>query len=168
ETTSASTLKDGKMKITATIDGKIKTITEAYIRRHLKLEDSDGISSLPNTGIFEQLALIGGGSRKKIVAKKRISAKFDEESSKRQKLKDVTEEEAIAELEVAKMELHENYGVHTLFMDGELMEINMLVEKKYPLIKELLEKIMILQFEAEEESTMAFKLIKFIKSLFDE
>nr|GEW41478.1 zinc knuckle CX2CX4HX4C [Tanacetum cinerariifolium] len=47
------------MKITATIDGKIKTITEAYIRRHLKLEDSDGISSLPNTGIFEQLALIG-------------------------------------------------------------------------------------------------------------
>ncbi|GJZ12233.1 hypothetical protein Tco_0547463 [Tanacetum coccineum] len=47
------------MEITATIDGRIKTITEASIRRHLKLEDSDGINTLPNTKIFEQLALIG-------------------------------------------------------------------------------------------------------------
>nr|GEV78900.1 ribonuclease H-like domain-containing protein [Tanacetum cinerariifolium] len=49
ETAFASTLEDGKMKITATIDEKIKTITEAFIRRHLKLEDSDGITTLPNT-----------------------------------------------------------------------------------------------------------------------
>ncbi|GKC06475.1 hypothetical protein Tco_0998085 [Tanacetum coccineum] len=47
------------MEITTTIDGRIKTITEASIRRHLKLEDADGISSLPNTEIFEQLALMG-------------------------------------------------------------------------------------------------------------
>ncbi|GJU47638.1 hypothetical protein Tco_1204904, partial [Tanacetum coccineum] len=39
-----------------------------------------------------------------------------------------------------KWKLHENCGVHTLFMDGTPMEINMLVEQKYPLIKELLEK----------------------------
>ncbi|GJT55325.1 hypothetical protein Tco_0990379 [Tanacetum coccineum] len=32
------------------------------IRRHLKLEDADGISSLPNTKIFEQLALMGYAS----------------------------------------------------------------------------------------------------------
>ncbi|GJS44117.1 retrovirus-related pol polyprotein from transposon TNT 1-94 [Tanacetum coccineum] len=64
--------------------------------------------------------------------------------------------------------LYENYGVHTLFMDGKPMEINMLVEKKYPLIKELLEKMLNLQLEAEEESTMAFELIKFIKSLLEE
>ncbi|GJY76321.1 hypothetical protein Tco_0481437 [Tanacetum coccineum] len=38
--------------------------------------------------------------------------------------------------------LYENYRVHTLFMDGKPMEINMLVEKKYPLIKELLEKML--------------------------
>ncbi|GJX64093.1 putative ribonuclease H-like domain-containing protein [Tanacetum coccineum] len=37
----------------------VKTITEASLRRHLKLEDSDGITSLPNTEIFEQLALMG-------------------------------------------------------------------------------------------------------------
>nr|GEW79170.1 hypothetical protein [Tanacetum cinerariifolium] len=67
-----------------------------------------------------------------------------------------------------RWKLHENYGVHTLFIDGELMKINMLVEKKYPLIKKLLEKILILQLEAEEESTMASELIKFIKSLLEE
>ncbi|GJR11084.1 putative ribonuclease H-like domain-containing protein [Tanacetum coccineum] len=34
----------------------------ASLRRHLKLEDADGISSLPNTEIFEQLALMGYAS----------------------------------------------------------------------------------------------------------
>ncbi|GKB23255.1 hypothetical protein Tco_0862656 [Tanacetum coccineum] len=47
------------MEITATINGRVKTITEASIRRHLKLEDSNGISTLPTTEIFEQRALMG-------------------------------------------------------------------------------------------------------------
>nr|GEY00611.1 hypothetical protein [Tanacetum cinerariifolium] len=47
------------MEITDTIDGKVKVVTEASVRRHLKLEDSDGISILPTTEIFEQHALIG-------------------------------------------------------------------------------------------------------------
>ncbi|GJV95637.1 hypothetical protein Tco_1547214 [Tanacetum coccineum] len=67
-----------------------------------------------------------------------------------------------------KWKLHENCEVHTLFMDGTPMEITMLVEKKYLLIKELLEKVLNLQLEAEEESTMAFELIKFIKSMLEE
>nr|GFA82690.1 hypothetical protein [Tanacetum cinerariifolium]GFA89806.1 hypothetical protein [Tanacetum cinerariifolium] len=54
-----NTLDDGMMKIIATIDGRIKTITKASIKRHLKLEDLDGITTLPNTKIFEQLALMG-------------------------------------------------------------------------------------------------------------
>ncbi|GJU47556.1 hypothetical protein Tco_1204822 [Tanacetum coccineum] len=54
-----STLEDGEVEITATIDGQLKTITEAFLRRHLKLEDVDSISSLPNSEIFEQLALLG-------------------------------------------------------------------------------------------------------------
>ncbi|GJS05833.1 hypothetical protein Tco_0322341 [Tanacetum coccineum] len=53
------TSENREMEITATIDGRVKTIAEASIRRHLKLEDFDGISSLPNTEIFEQLALMG-------------------------------------------------------------------------------------------------------------
>ncbi|GJU38328.1 ribonuclease H-like domain-containing protein [Tanacetum coccineum] len=62
ETASASTSENEEMEITATIDGRVKTITQASIRRHLKLEDADGISSLPNSEIFEQLALMGYAS----------------------------------------------------------------------------------------------------------
>ncbi|GJU29558.1 hypothetical protein Tco_1173147 [Tanacetum coccineum] len=40
-TTKASTDTDGEVTITAIIDGQSKTITEASLRRHLKLEDHD-------------------------------------------------------------------------------------------------------------------------------
>ncbi|GKA71666.1 hypothetical protein Tco_0777805 [Tanacetum coccineum] len=60
QTASASTLENGDMEITATINGKVKVISEASIRRHLKLEDSDGISTFLTSEIFEQLALMGG------------------------------------------------------------------------------------------------------------
>ncbi|GJR02684.1 hypothetical protein Tco_0525668 [Tanacetum coccineum] len=59
QTTSACTLKNEDTEITATIDGKVKVVSEASIRRHLKLEDSDGISTFPTLEIFEQLALMG-------------------------------------------------------------------------------------------------------------
>nr|GEW99532.1 hypothetical protein [Tanacetum cinerariifolium] len=58
-TASVRTLDNGEIKLNETVDGQVKTITEAYIRRHLKLADTDGISSLPTTEIFEQLALMG-------------------------------------------------------------------------------------------------------------
>ncbi|GJS60240.1 putative ribonuclease H-like domain-containing protein [Tanacetum coccineum] len=50
---------DGEVMITTNIDGQVKTITEASLRRHLKLEDLDGVETLPNIEIFEQLALMG-------------------------------------------------------------------------------------------------------------
>ncbi|GJU70967.1 hypothetical protein Tco_1262372 [Tanacetum coccineum] len=59
EDTTASTNVHGEVKLTASIDGQAKTITEASLRRYLKLEDDGGITSLPNTEIFEQLALMG-------------------------------------------------------------------------------------------------------------
>ncbi|GKD56512.1 hypothetical protein Tco_1289899 [Tanacetum coccineum] len=55
QTATASTLDNEEMEITTTIDGKVKIVTEASIRRHPKLEDSDGISNLPTIEIFEQL-----------------------------------------------------------------------------------------------------------------
>ncbi|GKF99291.1 hypothetical protein Tco_0298074, partial [Tanacetum coccineum] len=58
--------------------------------------------------------------------------------------------------------LYENYGVHTLLMDGTLTCFNMLVEKRYPLIKEMLEKMLNWKLEAKAESIMAFELLKFI------
>ncbi|GKA28184.1 hypothetical protein Tco_0714352 [Tanacetum coccineum] len=59
QTAVANTLDSGEVQITATIDGKVKLVFEASIRRHLKLEDSDGITTLPNTEIFKQLTLMG-------------------------------------------------------------------------------------------------------------
>ncbi|GJR36980.1 putative ribonuclease H-like domain-containing protein [Tanacetum coccineum] len=55
----ASINVNGEVALTASIDGQAKTITEASLSRHLKLEDNGGITSLPNTEIFEQLALMG-------------------------------------------------------------------------------------------------------------
>nr|GEX83795.1 hypothetical protein [Tanacetum cinerariifolium] len=46
-------------KILATVDGKPRTISESSIRRNLKLNDKEGISSLPDAEIFENLALMG-------------------------------------------------------------------------------------------------------------
>ncbi|GJZ12158.1 hypothetical protein Tco_0546917 [Tanacetum coccineum] len=54
-----NTADNGEVKITATIDGHSMTITEASLRRHLKLDDRDGVTSIPNSEIFEQLALMG-------------------------------------------------------------------------------------------------------------
>ncbi|GKE25290.1 hypothetical protein Tco_1436802, partial [Tanacetum coccineum] len=59
ETATARTLDNGEIELTATIDEKVKIVTEASVRRHLQLADSDGISSLPTTEIFEQLSLMG-------------------------------------------------------------------------------------------------------------
>ncbi|GJY47293.1 putative ribonuclease H-like domain-containing protein [Tanacetum coccineum] len=59
-------------------------------------------------------------------------------------------------------------GVHSVFLTDTPMEINMLVEKKYPLKKEILEKMINLKLQAEEESTMAFELIKFTRSQIEE
>ncbi|GJX20295.1 putative ribonuclease H-like domain-containing protein [Tanacetum coccineum] len=58
DSAAARTTDDGEVEITASIDGQVKTITEASLRMHLMLEDSDGITSLPITKIFEQLALM--------------------------------------------------------------------------------------------------------------
>ncbi|GKB54158.1 hypothetical protein Tco_0904911, partial [Tanacetum coccineum] len=65
QTAAANTLDSGEVQITAIIDGKVKLVSEESIRRHLKLEDSDGITTLPNTEIFEQLTLMGASTRHK-------------------------------------------------------------------------------------------------------
>ncbi|GJY57099.1 putative ribonuclease H-like domain-containing protein [Tanacetum coccineum] len=52
-------------KLTITLLGQVKTITEASLKRHIKLEDNDGITTLPNSEIFEQLALMGADKSSK-------------------------------------------------------------------------------------------------------
>ncbi|GJY57098.1 hypothetical protein Tco_0456213 [Tanacetum coccineum] len=58
-TASVGTSANGEVELTTTIDGQVKTINEASLRRHLKLEDNGSVTTLPNLEIFEQLVLIG-------------------------------------------------------------------------------------------------------------
>ncbi|GJR12334.1 putative ribonuclease H-like domain-containing protein [Tanacetum coccineum] len=50
---------NGEVQLHALVDGKKIIIFEASVRRDLKLEDEEGIDCLPNSTIFEQLALMG-------------------------------------------------------------------------------------------------------------
>ncbi|GJR11527.1 ribonuclease H-like domain-containing protein [Tanacetum coccineum] len=78
--------------------------------------------------------------------------------------KDSVKQGKIVETDDSGVEYNKIYGVHSLFLDGTSIQINMLVDKKYPLKKEILKKMINLKIEAEEESDLASELIKFIKS----
>ncbi|GJS63700.1 hypothetical protein Tco_0678264 [Tanacetum coccineum] len=63
--------------------------------------------------------------------------------------------------------LYEACGVCILeFEDGTV--IHMLVERRYPFSKELLQRMLDLGLEVERESTVALDLIRFIKKQIDE
>nr|GEX80388.1 hypothetical protein [Tanacetum cinerariifolium] len=53
------TVDNGEQEITAIVDGKEFSVTEASVRRHLQLAYTDGISVLLTTEIFDQLSLMG-------------------------------------------------------------------------------------------------------------
>ncbi|GJX89246.1 hypothetical protein Tco_0341260 [Tanacetum coccineum] len=55
---------------------------------------------------------------------------------------------------IVSWKLHSSSGVHTIVTETELV-IHMLVEKKYPLRKEVLMQMLKLKLESEEDSTMA-------------
>ncbi|GKB54934.1 hypothetical protein Tco_0905687 [Tanacetum coccineum] len=59
QTANVRTVDNGEQEITATVDDKEFTITEASVRRHIQLADVDGISVLPTTKIFAQRSLMG-------------------------------------------------------------------------------------------------------------
>nr|GEX62390.1 hypothetical protein [Tanacetum cinerariifolium] len=52
------TAKEGT-KILATVDGIVRTVSESSLRRNLKLRDEEGISTLPDAELFENLTLMG-------------------------------------------------------------------------------------------------------------
>ncbi|GJR54437.1 putative ribonuclease H-like domain-containing protein [Tanacetum coccineum] len=64
---------------------------------------------------------------------------------------------------IVSWKLHSSSGVHTLVTETGLV-VHMLVEKKYPLRKEVLMQMLKLKLESEEDSTMRhLELIRFIK-----
>ncbi|GKF99563.1 hypothetical protein Tco_0301254 [Tanacetum coccineum] len=68
------------------------------------------------------------------------------------------------EWNIISWKLHSSSEVHTLMTDEGLV-VHMLIEKKYPLQKEIVVQMLKLKLESEEESTMALELIRFIKKV---
>ncbi|GJX64228.1 hypothetical protein Tco_0298571 [Tanacetum coccineum] len=134
------------------------------------------------------------GSRKKTLTRKRV-AKSDEEAvadyehekeELRMWLTIVSDEKETVDLKILQdlVDLHrlvmkrfedttpEGYNL-LLWGDLKVMfepnaEDEIWIEKRYPLIKEMLQKMLNWKLKAEAESTMAFELLKFIKSQLEE
>nr|GFA86559.1 hypothetical protein [Tanacetum cinerariifolium] len=53
-TANVRTLDNGEQELTGTIDGKVKTVTEASVRRHLKLTDDDETTLFPSMLVQDQ------------------------------------------------------------------------------------------------------------------
>ncbi|GKD42405.1 hypothetical protein Tco_1267050, partial [Tanacetum coccineum] len=64
------------------------------------------------------------------------------------------------EWKMISWKLYKTCGVHTLMVDGTIMTIHMFVEKRYPLTKETLEKMLNWRLETDAESSMAYELIR--------
>ncbi|GKC13869.1 hypothetical protein Tco_1010651, partial [Tanacetum coccineum] len=63
-------------------------------------------------------------------------------------------------------DLYENCGVHTLILEDGT-EIHMLAERKYPLTKETLERMLSLRLVAGTASEDAYTLLRFIQKQID-
>ncbi|GKB68924.1 hypothetical protein Tco_0930336 [Tanacetum coccineum] len=59
--------------------------------------------------------------------------------------------------------LFDSCGIHILLMNNRIA-IHMMTEKKYPLNQEMLSRMLSKRLEVDHESTMAYELLKFIKS----
>ncbi|GJS12687.1 hypothetical protein Tco_0407159 [Tanacetum coccineum] len=59
--------------------------------------------------------------------------------------------------------LFDSCGIHILLMNNGIA-IHMMTEKKYPLNQEMLSRMLSKRLEVDHESTMAYELLKFIKS----
>ncbi|GKA22228.1 hypothetical protein Tco_0708190 [Tanacetum coccineum] len=62
---------------------------------------------------------------------------------------------------------YENSGIHILVLEDDI-ELFMLAERRYPLTKETLKKMMDLKLVAETESDSAYDLLRFIQKQIDE
>ncbi|GJT84660.1 ribonuclease H-like domain-containing protein [Tanacetum coccineum] len=59
--------------------------------------------------------------------------------------------------------LFDSCGIHILLMNNGIA-IHMMIEKKYPLIQEMLSKMLSRKLEVDHENVMAFELLRFIRS----
>ncbi|GJW28056.1 hypothetical protein Tco_0044931 [Tanacetum coccineum] len=67
------------------------------------------------------------------------------------------------EFNLISWRLFDSCGIHMLLMHTRIA-IHMMIEKKYPLTQEMLSRMLSRRLEVDQESEMAFKLLRFIRS----
>ncbi|GJR18909.1 hypothetical protein Tco_0967436 [Tanacetum coccineum] len=124
--------------------------------------ESEGVDEVERK--FDQLAKDEEISRKdRIEADRLLVARLQEEERETFTVEEITPEE----WEVFRWRLYEACGVCILELkDGTV--IHMLVERRYPLSKKLLQRMLDLGLEVEEESVVALHLVRFIKQQLNE
>ncbi|GKD66800.1 hypothetical protein Tco_1308908 [Tanacetum coccineum] len=105
----------------------------------------------------------GGPRMKRQSKRKKTDSDFEEEEHLKTFLKIVPDEEGIINFE----DFYENCGLHTLTLEDGT-EIHMLTERRYPLTKETLERMMSLKLIVESASDSAYDLLRFIQKQIDE
>nr|GEW52159.1 ribonuclease H-like domain-containing protein [Tanacetum cinerariifolium] len=146
---------NGEAQLHAYVDGKKIIITEASIRRDLQLADEEGVDCLPNSTIFEQLALMGEYVADKDVHKElrdSLVRATTSASSLEAEQDNGGEEVFVAEQEVIK-DVNENV----------VEEVYMLVEKTKPLTSPTLSMMLEKKLQIDYQSEMAYQLLKLIK-----
>ncbi|GJS80513.1 hypothetical protein Tco_0730394 [Tanacetum coccineum] len=119
----------------------------------------------------------GGPIMKRQSKRKKTYSDLEEEEHLKTFLKIFPDEEGIIDFERFKTTTPEGVDqilwgdlrtmVHTLTLEDGT-EIHMIAEKRYPLIKETLERIMSLKLIAESASNSAYDLLRFIQKQIDE
>ncbi|GJV87255.1 hypothetical protein Tco_1531193 [Tanacetum coccineum] len=173
QTGALCTIDDGVLGITTTIDRHVKiTVSEGSIRRHLKLEDSEGIPSLLTVEIFEQLALIGYGEEPSIQTTPEISpSKITSSPSLSSHHTSIgapsTSQLPITPTEEAALMPHESplYSIYSLGRDEGSMQQHELMD----LVTKLTDRIGVLEKDLQQTkktySTALIRLILRVKKL---
>ncbi|GJR69799.1 hypothetical protein Tco_0015864 [Tanacetum coccineum] len=167
KTATARTSANGEVELTVTIDGQVKTITEAFLRRHLKLEDNGGVTTLPNSEIFKQLALMGAPetSPSRITSSPSLSPQHTPVSTPSTSQSPNTQPTPTAEEAIPMPHESPLYSVHSLGLDEGSVSLNELTD----LCTSLSKKIGALENELQQTkktySTAITKLILRVKKL---
>ncbi|GJR88499.1 hypothetical protein Tco_0212510 [Tanacetum coccineum] len=116
--------------------------------------------------INQNVVIRSNGQKRYFSTLMRVLSIFDREdlNAVYQLVMDRFQDEIPEDWIIVSWKLHSSSGVHTLVTETGLV-IHMLVEKKYPLRKEVLMRMLKLKLESEEDNTMALELIRFIRKL---
>nr|GEW99600.1 reverse transcriptase domain-containing protein [Tanacetum cinerariifolium] len=82
--------------ILATVDGIQRTVSESSLRRNLKLRDEDGIVSIPDTELFENLTLMGQYSKRVRIAQSSALLTVADEPASPERVQVLEDREGVA------------------------------------------------------------------------